>query len=309
MTLTVQPERGQVAILANRRAGPRGGWPAVEALVSALHGLGLESRICETPAELEDFVRTDAGRLRCIVAAGGDGTLLEVLNRAPGLPVAILPTGNENLVARYFGIECSGPKVAGIIAAAETRQLDLIRVDGRRAALMVSAGFDAEVVHRVHRRRAGHVSRLTYGWHVLAAGWEYGFPPVRVAIEETGEVLTATLVLAFNLPRYGLGLPIAPRARPDDGLLDLYAFQAVGFGGLLRSVRAVLAGRHHGRRDVQYRRVRRVRWTARAAVPLQTDGDPAGCLPAEIEVMPAAFRLLVPATAAQGGGTGPDMVP
>src|SRR5207244_2338974 len=107
-----------------------------------------------------------AAELRCVVSAGGDGTLVETLNRAPGWPVALLPVGNENLVARFLHIERSGQKLAEIIAGGAYRRLDVARAESgtgsRVFCLMAGAGFDAEVVYRVHRRRHGHIDNSTY---------------------------------------------------------------------------------------------------------------------------------------------------
>ena len=252
-------ERRNVIILANPHAGPHGRRAQVDGLVEALHRRNLEVCVCWALDELRGQVHSLAERVRCVVAAGGDGTLQAVLNQAPGLPVALLPIGNENLMARNFGIACSGPGLAEIIAAGHYRQLDLMRARGRLVSLMASAGFDAEVVHRAHRWRRGHISKLDYVLPILATLREYRFPSLSVTITETGERLTGQLALVFNVPQYGLGLPIASGAKADDGLLDLYVFQSPGRWGLLRSLGAILRCRHEGQRDVQFRRVRSVR--------------------------------------------------
>jgi diacylglycerol kinase (ATP) len=288
-----QPERKQVLILANPKAGSRGGRATIDALVAGLQERDLTARICDSPQELDDQLHARADLVRCVVAAGGDGTLLEVVNRAGAVPVALLPLGNENLMARYFHIERSADSVADIIDAGASRQLDLMRVGNRLVSLVASAGFDAEVVHRVHRQRYGHIGRLNYLMAICAVVRRYQFPEVSVTIADSGENLEGCLVFVFNVPEYGLGLPIAPRAAPDDGLLDLYVFRTRGVTGLVQSVAAVLRGRHHNDPNVEYRQVRRVRLSSDLPVHVQTDGDDAGMLPADIEIVPAAFRILV----------------
>jgi diacylglycerol kinase (ATP) len=129
----------------------------------------------------------------------------------------------------------------------------------------------------------------------MAAGLcDYRYPPVSVTIVETGERLVGSLVMVFNLPQYALGLPIAPRAKADDGLLDLYVFQPRGAVGLFRTVSTIIRRRHESQPIVQHRLVQRIHLSATQTVPLQTDGDQAGYLPTTIEVVPAALRLLVP---------------
>jgi len=208
--------------------------------------------------------------------------------------VAVLPLGNENLVARYCGITRSGRQVADMIATGCLHRVDLARANGRLFALMASAGLDAEVVHRVHRRRRGHINHLTYALPLVQALQKYPFPVMDIEIEETGERLRGAMAFVFNLPRYALNLPLAARARPDDGLLDLCVFERPGLWNLARYVLAIFRGRHERLPDYQHRRVRRVRLSQTQPTPLQTDGDPAGCLPAVIEVVPAAMTLVIP---------------
>jgi diacylglycerol kinase family enzyme len=250
--------------------------------------------LCRRREDLSTVLRTADRDLRCVVAAGGDGTLAEVLNRAPGCPVAVLPLGNENLVAKHFAVRRSGTALARAIAAGRLGHLDLARANERLFALMAGAGIDAEVVHRVHASRRGNINQLSYALPILKAVQTYPFPAMDVEIDESGERLRGAMVFVFNLPRYGLGLPIAPQARADDGLLDLCVFQRPGWRNLARYALAVLARNQQALPDFEHRRVRRVRLSAAERVPLQTDGDPAGCLPATIEVVPGALALVLP---------------
>jgi diacylglycerol kinase family enzyme len=286
----LDPARREVAILGNLSAGRRGARPEVAELEAALRRYGFTPILCW---QREEIARL-ATEVRCVVAAGGDGTLAEVVNRVPSVPVTLLPVGNENLVARHFGIDPSAVRVAQTVDAGYIRTLDLLRVGDRLASLMAGIGFDAEVVHGVGRARQGNINRLTYVGPILDALRSYAFPRIEVEVAETGERLGGAMVFAFNLPCYGLGLPIAPEARADDGLLDLYVFDRPGRWNLARYVWAVLSGRRDRLPDFQHRRARQVRLAAKERVPAQSDGDPAGELPLTIEVVPGALPLIVP---------------
>jgi len=284
----------RVPILANPKAGATQSRRLVEALAWRLSALGLAPVVCWHRRELSQAVAGAPADVRCVVAAGGDGTLLEVLKRAPGVPVALLPVGTENLVARYCGVNRSPAALAHLIATGQVRRIDVARANQGVFCLMASAGFDAGVVHRVHQRRRGHITRLTYALPVVQSLTEYRYPPIDVEVTETGEKLRGSLVFLFNVPRYGLGLRIAPDATPDDGLLDLYVFERPGMLALMRYALAILVGRHHQLAGVHHRRARSFRLWSPGAVPLQTDGDPAGWLPATVEVMPQKLTLVVP---------------
>jgi diacylglycerol kinase (ATP) len=287
----------RVVILANPHAGssdPRG---VVEELADALRLRGLDPATCWHRDEFT--ARVEEGRsedLRCVVAAGGDGTLVEVLNRAPAVPVALLPLGNENLMARFWGLERSGVKLARVIADGQTHRLDLGRANGRLFCLMASAGIDAEVVARVHRHRRGHINHFTYASPLWRSLWTYRFPPIEVELPDSGEKLHGAMVFVFNLPRYALGLPIAPEARGDDGLLDVCVFERPGVFNLIRYAALVMSGCRDRLSDFHHRQVRRVRLRSDRPVHLQADGDPEGLLPADIEAVPGALWLLVPHT-------------
>ena len=293
---TLDADKKRVAILANPRAGTGKSHRLVEGLVGALRGRGFWPHLCWRREELTALVEGGAAEeLRCVVAAGGDGTLLEVLNRAPGLPVTILPLGNENLVARFCGLRRSAREVADVVTSGQLRRTDLARLNGQLFCLMAGAGFDAEVVHRVHERRRGHINKLSYVLPILQALGSYGYPVIEAEVEETGERLRGALAFVFNIPQYALGLPLARGADPADGRLDLYVFERPGLKHLARYLLAILRGRQEGLPDFQHRSVCSLRLSSDRRAPLQTDGDPAGWLPASVEVLPQALTLVVAA--------------
>ncbi len=280
-------------ILANPRAGSASSASAVDSLVRRLLWFGMEPKVCWHPQELENAA-ADCFDLRCVVAAGGDGTILEVLRRVPGVPITILPLGTENLLARHCGLMGSARSLAAVIAAGRITTIDLGMANDRTFALMVSAGIDAEVVHRLHAGRRGHITHFSYGVPLLRTFRDYAFPPIEVEVIDSGEHLSGALALVFNVPRYGLGLPLAPHARADDGLLDLYLFEKPGLIALARYAVAVLRGGYSQRPDVHHRQAKGFRLRSALPVPAQTDGDPHSHLPVTLTIVPRALTVVVP---------------
>jgi diacylglycerol kinase family enzyme len=285
----------RVPILANPRAGTGKALRIIDELVFHLAGHGFQPKLCWEREELTGLVRS-AGQdsVRCIVSAGGDGTLLEVLNRAPGVPVTILPLGNENLVARYCRIERSGRAVANLVLRGRLRTVDLARCNGRLFSIMAGIGFDADVVHRVHHQRTGHINKLSWLMPIASSLTNYRYPEMQIEIEDTGEKLSGAMSFLFNIPRYAMDFPLARDAIPDDGLLNLCVFSRPGRLNLARYVLAVLRGKHASLPDCQLRLVKRVRIDAGNVIPVQTDGDPADQLPIVVEAVPGAATLVVP---------------
>ena len=265
-------------------------------LVSELRRRGLQQRLFSHRERLRQRLAEPVlrERLLCVVAAGGDGTVGDVINRYPDLPTAILPLGTENLLARYLRIPRSGRLVAQMIADGRTRRIDLGQVGNRRFTIMASLGFDADVIHRAHARRSGHVSRLSYLQPIWQSLRNYEYPALRLYLDGAETPIRARLAVLANLPTYALGLPMADSACDNDGLLDLRLFQRHSAFQMFRYFYKVASGRHERLVDVTSLRARQIRIESDRPAPIQVDGDPAGWTPVEICVLPAALELLVP---------------
>jgi diacylglycerol kinase family enzyme len=297
-----------VGIAANAGSGRGSGRQNVDRLVAALEQSELTARIAWTPAERSDLVAASADdrSCRCLVAAGGDGTVAALVNERPRVPITVLPTGTENLFARHFGLRREPDHLAKTIARGRVARIDLGLTADRRFALMAGLGFDADVVTRHHSNRVGRAGvprpthRAAYVESVLRSSFEYRFPPLSVAVNDPGaeETLVGSTVFLFNLPSYALGIPFAPSAESDDGWLDLVVFRDPGPFRALHYLWLVIRGIHLDRPGVFHRHVRRATITSAATVPVQLDGDPGGQVSAgedwRVEILPHAIDVLVP---------------
>jgi YegS/Rv2252/BmrU family lipid kinase len=294
-------EAREVLVVVNPSAGARRKGRAVDELVRALEGHDLEVRRVAGREQLEtELRRASLPTLRCIVAAGGDGTVAEVVNRAPGIPVAVLPLGTENLLARYVGAPRDPESLAVAILQGRVRRFDLPLANGRFFTLMAGIGFDAEVVHRVAHARHGNLVRADYGKPILQALRTYTYPELVAWTDANPTPLRGRLAFVFNLPCYGLGLPLAPEARGDDGLLDLVLFEKGSTRKLLGYLWAVLRRKHTRLPDVHAVRAKRVRFESERPAPVQLDGDPFGWTPLEIAIDRQSLAVVVPEAQATG---------
>jgi diacylglycerol kinase family enzyme len=292
----------QVLVSVNPVAGAGRARHTIQRLVERLerHGLSVEilndldivtSRVAELQSQQ---------RLRALVCAGGDGTVAELLNRTePGVPMAILPLGTENLLERYLRRDRDQLPLDESIVAGKTHWLDVGRANGRLFTLMASCGFDAEVVRRLHSARRGNITHLAYVRPILEAIRSYQYPLLRVYCGEEGSdtrvpstMIEARWAFLFNLPSYARGLPIAPEAVATDGLLDLCTFQRGSLLSGLGYLWSVTRRRHSLRHDCHTRRVTTARIESDSPVPYQLDGDLGGMLPLEIQMVPRRLRIL-----------------
>src|SRR4051794_15992536 len=108
-----------VGIAANAASGLGRGRRRVERLVGTLDRLGFEAYVAWTPEERSAMVAASEAddACRCLVAAGGDGTVAALINECPTRPITVLPAGTENLFARHFRVRPTPEVVAATIAA------------------------------------------------------------------------------------------------------------------------------------------------------------------------------------------------
>jgi YegS/Rv2252/BmrU family lipid kinase len=294
-----------VLVLMNPTAGARPRRPIVEQTVGYLTDMGYH---CETVTDLGRLAERAAGclqqgSLRAVIAAGGDGTVSTVANRTPcGTPIAVLPLGTENLLAKHLGMPRDPLRISQIIHAGHLVGVDAGRANGRLFMLMAGVGFDADVVRRVDSARTGHITHFSYTKPILDSIRSYQYPELRIYSQHAADSdqmelsTTARWAFVVNLPRYARGLNMAPQACGVDGLLDVCTFRR---GSLVRGLvylAAVMCGRHQSLADCVYLQARRLRIEADSEVPYQLDGDPGGNLPLEIEVVPRRLTLVVPGT-------------
>jgi YegS/Rv2252/BmrU family lipid kinase len=231
-----------------------------------------------------------------VVAVGGDGTVREVAEGLLGrsIPLAILPAGTENLVAKQLQIDASPVRLVGMLLNPEIREIDVGLVGQRVFLVVVGVGFDAEVVRNLTQRRQGHITHLDYFLPVWRSFWSHRFPRLRVMADGRTVFDEEGLVFVGNMPHYGLGLRILKNAVADDGLLDICIFKCRSRLKLLSHAFRATRGRHLTSNDVLYLRAREVRVSSYAPVPFEVDGDDGGDLPADIRLSSQKLQILVP---------------
>lgn len=288
-----------VVISMNPNSGATDRRAVVEKLMACLTEQNFEVLLLTDINEVVEVVgQLFGGRLRCVVAAGGDGTISLLANQLPeNTPLAILPLGTENLLAKYLGVSGDPAALANMIVAGDCRQLDVGRANGKLFLVMASCGFDADVVRRLHHERTGHIRHWSYAKPVVSSIRKYKYPKIRISVEsKDGRQLNASprWAFIFNVPRYAMNLPIAAEADPEDGVLDLCTFRGGSlFRGLFYLI-AVLLRRHKNWTNSKLYRFTKLTMESDEEVPYQLDGDPGGKLPLTIEVVKGGVTLIVP---------------
>ena len=298
MSSRPEPPRRRVLILVNPAAGrARSGRVGRVAAALERRGVAVTIRTGEPPQGVEQLAREAEPEFDALVAAGGDGTVAAAVNgiAAAPRPLAILPLGTANVLARGLGLPRRAAALAEIIATAPARDFWPGRIGDRLFVAMASSGFDAAVVAAVDARLKRRVGRLAYAAAMLSCLRRYREPELRVATAE-GEFRGAA-VIAARCRCYAGGFTIAPEAELAVPLLHLSVIAGGGRRAVLRSLAALVCGRLPDAGFVTRVTTGAATLSGPAGVPVEADGDAAGSLPVRLGLAPRPVPLICPAPA------------
>lgn len=286
-------------IVENPVAGRPGAHPAVTRLERHLRACGWTADVARTayPGHAAELAaRAAAQHHDLVVAAGGDGTINEVIQGLVGTAtaLAVLPIGTVNVWAAETGMPSDPARLAALLDRGTARNIDVGRAGNRYFLLMAGIGLDADVVRRVGPRLKRTIGRWAYAASMLEIMRGYAGTPMTLRLDGVPLHTTALMVVIGNTRRYAGSFRLTPHALIDDGRLDVCI---VPGAVLLRSpaqIGAVLSGAPVLRRSLLCRRAARIEIDAERPLPVQLDGDLAGVTPLTIEVAPSALRVVVP---------------
>ncbi len=307
--------------VVNPRAGRGRTGRLLPRLCAALDAAGIETHLTRDADEGAGFARAAFDRGDGVLACGGDGTVAALAGVAAETDgaLAIVPTGAGNDFARHLGIDHRRPIDAVALATNPRANAVLQRVDLGRATTadgaqrwfttVANAGFDAEANRWANDVRWATGTPL----YVLAmlrtiVAYRPRTTTVRVDGREWQE--PAWLVAVGNTRCYAGGMRITPDAQVHDGLFDICVVGRTSRRELITRFPSVFRGTHTRADAVTMFRGARVELSAdddrHATSPpeLWASGERVGPLPATVEVVPAAVRVLVPGPPGGGGRSG-----
>ena len=242
------PEPAAILIVANPVAG---GFSQrrLTRLATALagHGLGCDIRLTDHAGHLTAIAANLPPTVRTLVVGGGDGSINEALvglmgRAATDLPaLAILPFGTANVLAHEIGAPFSPERLADRIAAGTRQALHLGAIGERPFALMVSAGFDADVVHAVDGVSKRRWGKLAYGWRGLRLALARTGRDVTVIAD--GETIRCRIAVVTTARFYGGPLSITRHTRATEPGLRLVTLADDRPATLLRAAAGLVLGR------------------------------------------------------------------
>lgn len=237
-----------------------------------------------------------------IVAAGGDGTLMNIARALIGTESAlgVLPCGTMNVFAREIGIGSHQySRALKTLQQGQEQSVDIFTANGRPFLQMAGIGADAEIVRRITpamKRRLGAAAHIVTGWELMNEEL-----PELTLRTDTGDVYQGAQIILGNGRRYGGAAKLFSDARYDDGLLDAVTVQRKNIGILLELLSYTLingVSSQNSREHVEFCRFTSATITADREASYELDGDFIDTLrPGEelyIDRLPQKLKVRVP---------------
>lgn len=290
----------RVHVVANPTAG-RGRVPRLEAAVEArLRAAGAVVTVYRTTAPgdaVAHVAALPADACDRLAVIGGDGTVHEVVNGKPPplpWPVAVVPVGTANLVARDAGMPLTkdADRIARAVLGGTPWTVDLLSTDRGYVVATAGAGLDAAVVRAVHSARAGGIGGYAKWVRPIGETFVGYQPPELTVVVDGGPPLHGGAAIVQNTNCYGGLFTLHPDARMDDGRLEVAVLVEAHRRDFFRMLYGAWRGRLARDKGVRLLAGTSVEIRSSGPCPVQADGDPAGDTPFSARIVPKALTLI-----------------
>ncbi|MEO8207211.1 MAG: diacylglycerol kinase family protein [Chthoniobacterales bacterium] len=259
--------------------------------------LRISVRMTSAPGDAGKIARNALQEgVKTIVAAGGDGTINEVVNGIAGSDVqfGIFPLGTMNVFALELGIPLNDlARAWKVIEEGHCREIDLAMANDHYFVQLAGVGLDAQVVRETSvgsKKALGPLSYMLSLINVVARK-----PPLLSAETAEGLRFEGRFIMVGNGRFYGGPFTMFKKASLDDGRLDVVVFRNQSHWHLIRYIQALLFKNHDMLPDVDYFQTSSLRVRSEQAVPFELDGELSDSLPVNFHFSEKCLRVLVPA--------------
>ena len=230
-----------------------------------------------------------------IVAAGGDGTINEVVNGLAGAnaTLGLLPIGTMNVFANELGLPVHDLQLCwDIIKADNTRAVDLPKANQKFFVQLAGVGLDAQVVKETSAQLKRNFGPLSY---LISAAQVAARQPPRLFVQsDDAPIKEGSFVLVGNGRLYGGPFPFFKHAVIDDGKLDVIVFKSLGYLEIIKYLQDVVFSSEIRVPEIEYFQTQRLRVESEQSVPVELDGEVVGNCPVEFTLQERSLRVLVP---------------
>jgi len=274
-----------------------------EDTLARLRQAGAELKIVEFPPRakgqgvddkihLPDDIR--AGEYDAVVAAGGDGAIHAVAGWLLGsdTPLAIIPLGTGNVLARELGVKKSAEALVDMLRRGPVKNMPVGMAGERIFLFVVGIGFDAQVVHYFEQGPNRRFGRAGYVLPVLQALGAKEGPPLSVIANN--RTLAAHWVIVTRIQHYAANFILAPDADPFEAAFHVVCFRGAGALVRLRQLTALFSGLAAYDPGIEIIRATEAKITGDSAASVQIDGEIMGALPLHIRPHKQSLPIILP---------------
>jgi diacylglycerol kinase (ATP) len=297
----MEASKTKARVIINPSSG--GGTYAPDRLREELSGFELDW----VETEGSEDAKEAAGELHdgLLIVVGGDGTINDVVNGLgnagfpEGVTLALLPAGTGNDLAATLAVPENPGEAEGVIRQNRVRSLDVARVrsDGvgeRFFVNVATGGLGAEISDANDENFKSKWGKLSYLRASLEVARDFDVREVMLYLDGEERRVRAVNMAIGNCRYAGGGWPAAPRANPEDGLLDVVVIEDLGLQEILALAPSALAKSDYLDKDgVYFKRAREVRVETQPGLEFTVDGEVIGDDPAEFVVIPRALKVIV----------------
>lgn len=281
-------------------------------------GIAVELAPTKGPGTATGIARSAVAQRRdMVIACGGDGTINEIINGMAGsrVPMALLPAGTANILAKELGVPWDIPHAARLIAGGKTKRVALglavappghpspqVPADGRYFLCVAGAGPDGALVHAVNNGLKSRTGQFAYWAEGARQLLRYDFPEIRIrsAAEDAGpnpaKHRIATIIVVGRTVNYGGPFKITTGASLDEDCFELLTNSSRSALRYVECLPALWLGKLRSLKGIDAWKSPEIVCEPMGAGPVyaQVDGEPIGTLPLIFRIVPDALTLVTP---------------
>ncbi len=296
----------KIGLIANPNAGRQLAKQKSEELrdIMSARGVRMDIHFTLPDEDLTPVVEEYAINATQLVIMGGDGTVNQVVNGLMKIekrvPLAIYPMGTVNDFATYLNIPQNIRLFANMLEDSHVMMVDLGKVGNRYFLNVAAGGLLPELAHKVSSQSKTVLGKFAYYIEGIREFPKQFFHPIPIQLDIAGQVVEKKILffLASNSPYVGGFRNLVPKAKIDDGLIELLIVESVDLPDVanvfLNILRRQMDHDLEPVKGISYYRVHQFKMNSSEVVDVDVDGELGGYLPLTFTMLPRTIPMIVP---------------